>query len=556
MRRSIDEGIGPVVATPIMRWLHAVDGPVDEFNQTLVLQAPAGVSEADVEIVLQALLDRHATLRLLVDDDGAGGWSLTVPEPGSVQARDCLSTAEAFSDEALVAARSGLDPAAGMMLRAVWAADAGQLALIIHHLAVDGVSWRILLEDLNIAWAQHHSGQAIVLPTGGTSFARWSSLLEERAHTAEVVEHAEAWRQVAATPAVLPAVDPAVDTYASAGQMSVSLDVETTRRLLGEVPAAFHAGVQDVLLIAFGLAFNEYLGGSGAPVGIDVEAHGRVEDWADDVDLSRTVGWFTAKYPVALATGGLSWEQVVSGDAALGAVIKDAKEQLRAVPDGLTYGLLRYLNADVDLGGADPGIGFNYLGRLGAGAGDLSEDFWRISDDSLSMAQVASAIPMPLMHTVELNAGTQDTDAGPQLQAVVDLGALGARRVADRAVEPVVVRGAGRDVRPCSARRRWVDPLGSGAGQADPASDRRADRAVRGGRCVAADPGAAGVVVPGGLRGGLRGRRLRRATGHHRGRCTRPGSAARCGARHGRPPPQPGCPVLRPIRRTGPGHRH
>ena len=303
------------------------------------------------------------------------------------------------------------------MLRAVWVAGTGQLALTIHHLAVDGVSWRILLEDVNIAWAQHHSGQSIVLPTGGTSFARWSALLQERAHTAEVVQHAEAWRQVAATPAVLPAVQPAVDTYASAGQLSVSLDVETTRRLLGAVPAAFHAGVQDVLLIAFGLAFNEYLGGGGAPVGIDVEGHGRDEEIADDVDLSRTVGWFTAKYPVALSVGDVSWEQVVAGDAALGAVIKDAKEQLRAVPDGLTYGLLRYLNAEVDLGGADPGIGFNYLGRLGAGAGDLSEDFWRIDQDALALTGAAAAIPMPLMHTVELNAGTLDTDTGPQLQA-------------------------------------------------------------------------------------------------------------------------------------------
>ena len=78
----VDEGIGPVVATPIMRWLHGVDGPVDQFNQTVVLQAPAGVTEADVVVVLQALLDRHAMLRLRVDDDGAGGWSLTVPEAG------------------------------------------------------------------------------------------------------------------------------------------------------------------------------------------------------------------------------------------------------------------------------------------------------------------------------------------------------------------------------------------------------------------------------------------------------------------------------------------
>ena len=82
----VDEGVGPVVATPIMRWLHGVDGPVEQFNQTVVVQAPAGVTEADVVVVLQALLDRHAMLRLRVDDDGAGGWSLQVPEAGSVDA--------------------------------------------------------------------------------------------------------------------------------------------------------------------------------------------------------------------------------------------------------------------------------------------------------------------------------------------------------------------------------------------------------------------------------------------------------------------------------------
>ena len=113
---------------------------------------------------------------------------------------DCLQSVDVLSDEALVKARSRLNPAAGVMLSAVWVASTGQLALIIHHLAVDGVSWRILLEDLNIAWAQHHSGQPVALPAGGTSFARWASLLAEHAHAAEVVDQAEAWRQVAATP--------------------------------------------------------------------------------------------------------------------------------------------------------------------------------------------------------------------------------------------------------------------------------------------------------------------------------------------------------------------
>ena len=275
----VDEGVGPVVATPIMRWLHTVDGPVEQFNQTMVVQAPAGATHADVVVIVQALLDRHAMLRLRADDV-AGGWALQVPEPGSVNAAECLHIADALTAETLIAARSRLNPAAGTMVSALWVASTGQLALIIHHLAIDAVSWRILLEDLNIAWAQHHSGQPITLPAGGTSFTRWAGLLAEHAHTPAVLQQADTWKQVTATPAALPAVHPADDTYASAGHLSAALDAETTRLLLGDVPAAFHAGVQDILLIAFGLAWTEFRGSNQAAIGIDVEGHGRDEDWA------------------------------------------------------------------------------------------------------------------------------------------------------------------------------------------------------------------------------------------------------------------------------------
>ncbi|MEE6176657.1 amino acid adenylation domain-containing protein [Mycobacterium sp. 050134] len=416
---EIDNGVGAVAATPIMRWLQGVDGPVDQFNQAVLVQAPVGVTEADVVVLLQALLDRHAMLRLRVNED-AGDWSFTVPGVGSVDAHLCLQAVDVLSDEVVLAARSRLDPAAGVMLSALWVPPTGQLAIVVHHLAVDGVSWRILLEDLNLAWAQLRGGQPVVLPAPGTSFARWASLLAEHAHRPEVVAEADAWRRIAATPASLPAVRPAVDTYATAGQMSASLDAETTRMLLGEAPAAFHAGIHDILLIAFALACAEFTGTRGAPVCIDVETHGRQEDLAasgGEVDLSRTVGWFTTKYPAALAVGGMDWSQVTTGGPALGAVVKDAKEQLRALPDGLTYGLLRYANPDVDLAAADPPIGFNYLGRMGAPADEAAGDVWEIRQDGWSITEVAAAVRTPLAHTVELNAGTVETEAGSQLRA-------------------------------------------------------------------------------------------------------------------------------------------
>jgi non-ribosomal peptide synthase protein (TIGR01720 family) len=240
--------------------------------------------------------------------------------------------------------------------------------------------------------------------------------LAQHAHRPEVVEQVDVWRQAAASPAALPAVRPEVDTVATSGQFPMLLDIDTTRTLLGEVPAAFHAGIHEILLIAFGLAWAEFLGTGGAPIGIDVEGHGRHDELGPDVDLSRTVGWFTTKYPVALAVGGLSWAQVTAGDAELGALIKDAKEQLRALPDPVSYGALRYLNPEVDLDGPDPVIGFNYLGRVG-GTADLAGDGWRICWDGLAHIDASVRLPMPLAHTVELNAGTIDTDAGPYLHA-------------------------------------------------------------------------------------------------------------------------------------------
>ena len=276
---------------------------MEQFNQTMVVQAPAGVTEADVVVVLQACWIGMPCCGCASTTTGPGGGRYRCPRPARwTRARACKSV-EVLSDEALVGARSRLNPAAGVMLSAVWAAATGQLALIIHHLAVDGVSWRILLEDLNIAWAQHHSGQPVALPAGGTSFARWSSLLANM----RTPGGGGPGRGVAAgggDPGGVAGGGAAEDTYASAGQLSVSLDVETTRLLLGEVPAAFHAGVHDILLIAFGLACAEFLGAGAAPIGIDVEGHGRQEELGADVDLSRTVGWFTTKYPVALASVG------------------------------------------------------------------------------------------------------------------------------------------------------------------------------------------------------------------------------------------------------------
>ncbi|MGV0656764.1 condensation domain-containing protein, partial [Mycolicibacterium thermoresistibile] len=280
-----DDGSGSITATPIMRWLAEVDGPTEQFNQAVVLTAPEGVAEADVVVLLQALLDHHPMLRLRAERGGGGGWVLSVPEPGSVDAAGCVLTVDVLSADAVRAARAKLDPAAGVVLSALWVVSQRRLVVIVHHLAVDAVSWRILVEDLNIAWAQRVRGQPIVLAPVGTSFARWAALLAEQATAESVVGFADAWKQITAASAILPSPDPRADTYATAGQLAVELDTDITEQLLTRVPAAFHTGVHEVLLIALAIACAEFIGNGAVPIGIDVETHGRDSDLGVDVDL-------------------------------------------------------------------------------------------------------------------------------------------------------------------------------------------------------------------------------------------------------------------------------
>src|SRR6516165_6575571 len=190
------------------------------------------------------------------------------------------------------------------------------------------------------------------LKARGISLRRWSQRLELRAPDAACVGELSFWSEQLSAPSlslVDGSLDPARDTMGMAGRLTLTLPVALTQALLTRVPAAFHCGIQHVLLTGLALAIAQWCRrrgrGGGAGVVVDVEGHGREEVWSD-IDLSRTVGWFTSLYPVRLDVGGVDVEEALGGGAALGRALKRIKEQLRAVPgNGLGYGLLRYLNA-------------------------------------------------------------------------------------------------------------------------------------------------------------------------------------------------------------------
>ncbi|MBG1260391.1 condensation domain-containing protein, partial [Nostoc commune] len=233
-----------------------------------------------------------------------------------------------------------------------------RLLIIIHHLIVDGISWRILLEDLQSAYQQLSQKQEIQLPPKTTSFQQWAIQLRDYAQTANLQPALDYWtspywQQV--TP--LPIDDPqGCNTMADVDTYSVSLSYQDTQALLQQVPAAYHTQINDVLLTALVLAFHSWTGDRHLLV--ELEGHGR-EDLFPTMNLSRTVGWFTSLFPVFLN---------IDASSELGDSLKTIKEQLRQVPDrGISYGLLRYLASPTIQAKLravpSPQVRFNYLGQ-------------------------------------------------------------------------------------------------------------------------------------------------------------------------------------------------
>jgi non-ribosomal peptide synthase protein (TIGR01720 family) len=235
-----------------------------------------------------------------------------------------------------------------------------RLLLVIHHLAVDGVSWRILLEDLQTAYQQLESGCSIQLPAKTTGFKHWAFQLTEYTRSSVARKELTYWQSLSHTQITRLPIDcsEGANTEASARTVSVSLNVEETSALLQEVPKAYRTQINDILLTALVQVLTAWSGSNS--VLVELEGHGR-EEILSDVDLSRTVGWFTTRFPVLLECKATD---------NLGDIIKSIKEQLGAVPNrGIGYGLLRYLSGNVEITSILQAlpmaeVSFNYLGQF------------------------------------------------------------------------------------------------------------------------------------------------------------------------------------------------
>ncbi|WP_329218547.1 amino acid adenylation domain-containing protein [Streptomyces sp. NBC_01485] len=461
---EVSDEAGPVPLTPVMRWLADTGGPIDRAYQSVALTVPAGLGLEPLTGAVRAVLDRHAVLRSrVVAADGEPGWGLEILVPGAVAAEGCVRRVDAdgldeaglrrLLEEQREAARAELDPRAGATVRVVWLDAgpdrAGKLLLCLHHLVVDGVSWRILLPELEEAWRGSSAAPAprvsvpralvpaVSVPAvsaGTTSFREWASRLPALARAREA--ELPLWTGILGggdVPLAGRPLDPARDVGTTVRRMTVTLDAEDTVPLLSALPAAFHAGVDEVLLTALALAVA-----AGRPAGadtsllLDVEGHGRV-DVDPTMDVSGTVGWFTSVFPVRIDPGAVDWEglgqglglgqesQAAAGSGSvLGRALKRVKEQVRAIPDGgVGYGLLRYLAPGTAAPLAalpKPQLAFNYLGRFDGNV--TGRQGWTLAGDGMPAGGPDDRAPVA--HALAIDAWTAEAEDGtPRLTATL-----------------------------------------------------------------------------------------------------------------------------------------
>ena len=360
---------GAVPLTPIQRWFFKL--PMEErfhWNMATMVSMPAQIDVPALEAALKMLVRHHDALRLRFELQD-GQWRQSIGPP---QDREMLTVSDGSAlDQAVQARAMGLcadalqrkfhlskGPMMGAVLFDFGSQAQARLLIAVHHLAMDGVSWRILLEDLQLAYQAACVNEPPKLAAKTTSFKQWAEDLKDHADSPSIKAETTYWQKLANEPAVKIPCDfnGGENNTGSEGKVSVFLDRNSTSALLAETPKPYRNKITEVLAAALADCLGQWTKNSSLLV--DLEGHGR-EAWHDDQDLSRTIGWFTTMYPVLLTVGG--------GPANL---LKRTKETFRAIPNhGFGFSLLEYgpySHKREGLAASLPErqVLFNYLGRF------------------------------------------------------------------------------------------------------------------------------------------------------------------------------------------------
>ncbi|MDF2823367.1 MAG: amino acid adenylation domain, partial [Mycobacterium sp.] len=411
---------GEVTPAPVVSWMYETGG-FRRFTQNLLIALPPDLTAAQLEGILQCLLDRHDMLRSVLHS----GPRLVTREPATVWAGDILRHVDTGAEQALateaVAALDRIDPYAGVMVAAVrFGGTTPSLLMCVHHLATDVVSWYVILADLAQIAAAVTAGELPGPEAEYTTYREFGRLLEQRSTTEEVAGQRRYWLDVLTGPDPLlgsRAPDPALDTWASLHQHNILTDAGRTRWLLDRIDGSGFE-LRDFLLAALTWTLTSWRAERGDPVDggalVALEGHGREDTLVgESVDTSATVGWFTSVFPVRLGA-----DTPVRADRDF---IRSVADQVAAVPNrGLDYGLLRYHRRDPDLTAAPrPQVEFNYMGRFDLssdGAGEQGAPWSLVTDPVLNQQLPTSSEPdLPVHYTFDVIAVVTPTDAGPAL---------------------------------------------------------------------------------------------------------------------------------------------
>ncbi|RDY87136.1 non-ribosomal peptide synthetase [Bacillus velezensis] len=360
---------GDIPWTPVQHWfLSQRMENRNHFNQSVMMFSSNALQKQPLKEALEHLVIHHDALRITVSEENESirqiNHGIQKAELYTLDIWDMSETDtwEREIETEVAALQQRMDIEKGPLLKAGWfkTRSGDYLFITVHHLAVDGVSWRILLEDLSAAYTQAVKGQPVQLPPKTDSFKQYAERLSEYAKSSKLMREEEYWRFIEEeTAAELPYEKPQHQTGADSIRQTVSftLTEEETSVLLQQVNRAYHTDTQDILLTAAALALRDWTG--GGRLRIAMEGHGR-EHIMPELDISRTVGWFTSMYPVLI--------DLNTAGSELGTAVKTVKDTLGRIPDkGIGYGILKYMTPPEQKTirfRQAPEISFNYLGQF------------------------------------------------------------------------------------------------------------------------------------------------------------------------------------------------
>ena len=400
--------IGEFPLTPVQHWFFEhKSGTENYFNQSVLLETPPDLTRNTLNKVIEHLVLHHDALRTRIHRDETK-WVQSISS--GIGIADCeyhdLTINIAGSYEEVIESvanrlQSSLDIYAGPVIRTAYfnfgPTESGRLLLIVHHIAIDGVSWRILIEDLVTIYDQLSRGDEIALPLKTTSFKEWSWRLQSLAKSSDLAEELTFWaspKRTEVKPLPLDANSGATDnTIADIEIFKSVFDVVQTRSLLETSQRYQKAQANEVLITALAVSLQEWTGSES--ILIDLEGHGR-EELFDKIDISRTVGWFTTVFPALFEMSGVS-----TADDALASI----RSQKKAMPrQGIGYGLLRYCSNDSQIESQLTALPraqvvFNYLGQTD----QLLHSYkgWKLASESTGSEQDPNG---RRPHLIEINA--------------------------------------------------------------------------------------------------------------------------------------------------------